>query len=96
MTDHVKACGQDIMEKQERFEDAYLRGRVFHAGCVGAPGDSGWQCESCRVGSLVVHWDSQRHDYYINTSAVGDTPPRLVVEILSYVGHTRGSNYMTA
>ena len=30
LTDHVEACGTDIMEKQERFEDIFYRGRIFH------------------------------------------------------------------
>ena len=30
MTNHVKACGQDIMAKQERFEDIFYRGRIFY------------------------------------------------------------------
>jgi hypothetical protein len=30
MNDHVKSHGNDIMEKQERFEDVFYRGRVFH------------------------------------------------------------------
>lgn len=30
LTDHVDACGKDIMEKEERFEDLFYRGRVLH------------------------------------------------------------------
>ena len=30
LTDHVDACGQDIMEKEERFEDIFYRGRILH------------------------------------------------------------------
>lgn len=30
LTDHVDAAGTDIMEKQERFQDVFERGRVFH------------------------------------------------------------------
>jgi hypothetical protein len=30
MTDHVEKAGEDIMEKMERFEDIFYRGRIFH------------------------------------------------------------------
>jgi hypothetical protein len=30
LTDHVDAAGQDIMEKEERFEDIFYRGRILH------------------------------------------------------------------
>lgn len=30
LTDHVDVCGQNIMDQMERFEDIFLRGRMFH------------------------------------------------------------------
>lgn len=30
LTDHIDKQGKDIMEKQERFEDIFYRGRIFH------------------------------------------------------------------
>jgi hypothetical protein len=30
LTDHVDSAGKDIMEKEERFEDIFYRGRIFH------------------------------------------------------------------
>lgn len=30
LTDHIDANGKDIMEKEERFEDIFYRGRIFH------------------------------------------------------------------
>lgn len=30
LTDHVDAAGKDIMEKEERFEDIFYRGRIYH------------------------------------------------------------------
>lgn len=31
LTDHVEKNGQDIMEKEERFEDIFYRSRIYHA-----------------------------------------------------------------
>ncbi len=49
LTDHVDACGKDIMEKQERFEDVFFRGRILHRSpfmwCVGAATDANGQAE---------------------------------------------------
>lgn len=47
LTDHIDAHGNDIMEKQERFEDIYYRGRVFH----GSP--NVWICNKAD-GELVA------------------------------------------
>jgi len=49
LTDHVDACGKDIMEKQERFEDIFTRGRIFHRSpyiwVVGAAVDANGEAE---------------------------------------------------
>lgn len=49
MTDHVDAEGKDIMEKTERFEDIFYRGRMFHRSpymwVVGAATDANGNAE---------------------------------------------------
>jgi hypothetical protein len=49
MTDHVDAALTDIMEKEERFEDIFYRGRIFHRSpyvwVVGAPVDANGYAE---------------------------------------------------
>lgn len=50
-----------------------LCGRVFHAGCAGNPDEVGWQCDECKQGKLVLHYDARRRDWYTNVPDEGET-----------------------
>jgi hypothetical protein len=54
MKDHVDACSTDIMEKQERFEDIFYRGRILHAApYVYVPGEVGTTAAPTGIGNAA-------------------------------------------